>query len=91
MTEKTLTSEKLQFVMGDESFSKEDFITAIQPFFKDLSRVNRTNYLFVALHGDGTKPDVTGYRTNTTINATINSYATKAERTGGKWAVYQLI
>lgn len=91
MTEKTLSADKLQFLMGDESLTKDDFVKTVQPFFADLKRVDRTNFLFVAVHGDGSKPSVTGYRTNTTINATINAHATKAERTGGKWAVYQLI
>lgn len=90
MKEKTLVAEKLVFLFGDNTFKENEFIECVTPFFKDLSRVNRTNYLFVATYGDGTKPDVTGYQTSTTINATINSRATKAERTGGKWAVYQL-
>jgi hypothetical protein len=90
MSKKILDSEKLQFLFGDETFDKKEFADLVAPYFKDLSSVNRTNYLFVAKYGDGSKTDVTGYQTSTTINATINSRATRAERTGGKWAVYQL-
>ena len=87
---KELSLENLKFMLGDESFEKEDFLKMIQPYFKDLSRHDRTNFLFVATYGDGSKPDVTGYNTSTTINATINSFAAKSTRTNGKWAVYEL-
>jgi hypothetical protein len=87
---KELNTEKLSFVLGDETFAREEFAQIVRPFFRDLSRVGRTNYLFVATYGDGSKPDVTGYATNTTINATINSRALKCEKSGGKWAVYKL-
>ena len=42
---KELKAEKLEFVRGDESFSKDDFAKAIKPFFADLTRVKRTNFL----------------------------------------------
>ncbi len=85
-----LKNGTLTFVMGSENFTPEEFKKSIGPFFESLDRVGRTNFLFVALHGDGSKPSVTGYRTDTTINATINAHVTKCERTGGKWAVYRL-
>lgn len=85
-----LNTERLSFERGDQSFTREEFAQHVRPFFKDLARVGRTAFLFVAVYGDGSKPDVTGYATSTTINATINSRVTKCERTNGKWAVYRL-
>jgi hypothetical protein len=87
---KELKADKLTFDRGDESLNKEEFVKAVSPFFEDLKRVGRTNFLFAAVYGDGTKPDVTGYRTATTINATINQKALAAQKSGGKWAVYRL-
>lgn len=87
---KELLTERLVFDRGDDTFSKEEFIKHVKPFFTDLKRVGRTNFLFVATYGDGSKPDVTGYATSTTINATINSRVLKSDRTGGRWAVYRL-
>jgi hypothetical protein len=87
---KQLKVELLEFEKGDQSFAPTDFIRYVQPYFADLQNVGRDNYLFVATYGDGTKPDVTGYKTDTTINATINTRAVKSEKTNGKWAVYKL-
>ncbi len=84
-----LKVEKLEFLKGDQGFSKEEFVKVIKPYFEDLRQVNRTNFLFVALHGDGTK-SITGYRTGTTLNATLNSHILKCERTKGTWALYSL-
>lgn len=86
---KVLTADKLTFDRGDSSFTPEEFTKTVSPYFKDLARVGRTNYLFAAVYPSG-KPDITGYHTNTTINATINTIVTKCERLGGKWAVYRL-
>jgi hypothetical protein len=90
MTDKELNVERLSFEFGDNSFSREEFARYIRPYFKDLAQVGRTNYLFVAVYGDGAKPDITGYATNTTVNATINSRVLRCEKTNGKWAVYRL-
>ena len=81
--------ENLKFDRGDETLTPSEFAEIIKPFMADLKRHKRTNYLFVATFGSGERPAVTGYRTDTTINATINKVVTKAERTGGKWAIYQ--
>jgi hypothetical protein len=87
---KELKVEKLTFERGDNTFSPDEFAKVVGPYFTDLSRVGRTNFLFAAVFGDGSKPEVTGYRTNTTINATINQRALAAQKSGGKWAVYRL-
>jgi hypothetical protein len=87
---KELKVDNLTFDRGDSTFTATEFVNRVKPYFKDLDRVGRTNFLFVAEYGDGSKPDVTGYATGTTINATINSRVTKCERTNGRWAVYQL-
>jgi hypothetical protein len=88
---KELTADRLEFDRGDETFTKEEFTNAIRPFFKDLYNVGRTNYLFFAQGPDGKRIGVTGYKTETTINATINQKVLEAERAGGKWAVYRLL
>lgn len=88
---KELTVDRLEFDRGDDSFSKEEFVTAIRPFFKDLAAVGRTNYLFFAQGPDGKRIGVTGYKTETTINATINQKVLETQRSGGKWAVYRLL
>lgn len=85
-----LNVERLSFDRGDTDLSVAEFVKHVRPVFQDLVRVGRTNYLFVAIYGDGSKPDVTGYATNTTINATVNSRVLKCQRSGGKWAVYRL-
>jgi hypothetical protein len=90
MTQKVLSEDKLTFVTGHADFPKDEFVKRIQPFFKDLQSHGRDNWLFVATHGDGTKDAVTGYRTNTTIDVTINKYAIKSDKSGGKWAVFKL-
>jgi hypothetical protein len=82
--------DRLQFDRGDNSFTAEEFANYVRPFFQDLSRVGRTSFLFVAVYGDNRKPDVTGYATDTTINATINSRVLSCEKSNGKWAVYRL-
>lgn len=86
---KTLQAENLVFDRGDSTFDAETFARTLRPYWSDLVRVNRTNYLFVAAV-EGQKPVVTGYATEVTINATINSRALECERLGGKWAVYRL-
>ena len=88
---KVLDESKLEFVSGNAAFTPKEFVAAVGPYFKDLSRVNRTNWLFAAVPADGSKPDVTGYRTDTTINVTINQRVLKHEKAGGKWAVYKLV
>lgn len=90
MSKVELTADKLVFDRGDKDFSPDEFVKVVKPFFADLSRVERTNFLFVAQYGDGRKPDVTGYKTSTTINATINSKALECQKSNGKWAVYRL-
>lgn len=85
-----LNTERLSFERGDESFTRDEFAQHVRPFFKDLARVGRTAFLFVAVYGDDRKPDVTGYATATTINATINSRVLRCEESKGKWAVYRL-
>lgn len=81
----------LVFDRGQETFSKEDFLKHIGPYLEDLKKHNRTNFLFVATFGDGSKPAITGYNTDTTINATINKFVLRSEHTGGKWAVYRKV
>ena len=88
---KNLIPENLEFHTGDESFTKEEFAKAIKPFFKDLEEVGRSNYLFFAQDANGKRIGVTGYRTDTTINATINQKVLETQRAGGKWAVYRLL
>lgn len=88
---KELTPERIIFDRGDESFTKEDFVKVVRPYWRDLVNVNRTNYLFAAVPGDGSKPDVTGYNTGTTINATVNEKVLKCEKSNGKWAIYRLV
>lgn len=87
---KELKPENLVFDRGDETFTKEEFVKVVSPYFADLKRVGRTNFLFAATSGKGEKPAVTGYKTGTTINATINQCALDAQKSGGKWAVYRL-
>lgn len=91
MSADVLKPENLRFNRGNSNFKPEDFLKYVRPYFKDLQRVGRTNHLCVFIYGDGSKPDVTGYRTDTTINATINERALRSERTGGMWAVYDLV
>lgn len=87
-----LLAEKLTFVSGDDSFTKEQFVKAIKPYFADLVRVKRTNFLFVALNDQGLvmKGGVTGYKTDTTINVTVNSAVLASTKVGGKHAIYKL-
>jgi len=85
-----LSAENLEFHSGNSTFSKEDFIRAVKPYFADLKRVNRTRFLCVFTYGNGDKTDVTGYKSDTTINVTNNSKVLKSRSTGGNWAVYQL-
>jgi hypothetical protein len=91
MSETTLSVENLRFNRGNEALTPEEVVEHVRPFFNDLQRVGRTNHLCVFVYGDETKPDVTGYRSDTTINATINTRALKAQTTGGKWAIYDLV
>lgn len=91
MSEVALTVDNLQFNRGDDSLTAEEVVTHVTPYFSDLQRVGRTKHLCVFVYGDDSKPDVTGYRTDTTINATINTRALRAQKTGGKWAVYDLV
>lgn len=86
---KALNAANLTLLTGNPNFKKEDFVKTVQPYFTDLTRVGRTNYLFAAIVPNQ-KPVVTGYATNTTINATINSRVIECEKNGGMWAVYSL-
>jgi len=90
MSTETLSPEKLTFDRGDESFEKDKFVEIVKPFFSDLKKHGRTNFLFVATFGDGRKPAVTGYHGSDTINATINSRVLDSTKSGGKWAVFKL-
>ena len=89
-TQPVLSAENLEFYSGSRTFDKEEFVKAVQPYFSDLCRVNRTKYLCVFTYGNGDKTEVTGYSTDTTINVTNNTRVIKSKNTGGKWAVYQL-
>jgi hypothetical protein len=83
-----LAIDKLNFVKGTEDFTKEEFKAIVEPYMPALNKVNRTNYLVAFKYGDGSPSEATGYRTNTTIDVTINSRVLKTQKTGGKWAIY---
>lgn len=83
-----LKPENVKFNRGNPNFGPEEFVSHVQPYFQDLTRVRRTNHLCVFTYGDGSPPEVTGYESDTTINATINTRALKSEKTGGMWAIY---
>lgn len=91
MSDNTLSVEKLKFNRGDSTLTAEEVVGFVNPYFSDLKRVGRTNHLCVFVYGDGTKTDVTGYRSDTTINATINTRALRAQKSGGKWAIYDFV
>lgn len=86
-----LKAENLRFNRGHESVTPQEVVDSVSPYFTQLERVGRTNHLVVFMPGDGTKPTVTGYRTDTTINATINKKVLEVTKSGGKWAVYDLV
>lgn len=81
--------ESLKFHSGDKNFRPIDFWLYVQPYFEDLKRVNRINYLCVFAYGNGDKVDVTGYRTATTLDVTNNTRILKVQATNGSWAVYK--
>lgn len=86
----TVNPQHLTLEYGTEGFTPEQFAEIIASYMPALQRVGRTNWLCVFEYGDGVSPrDVTGYRTNQTIHATINDVVLKSERTGGRWAVYR--
>lgn len=89
MNTKKLEANRLVFDRGCSDFLPEDFTKTVSPYFADLNRVGRTNFLFAAVV-EGQSPQVTGYATDTTINATINSRVLQTEKQGGKWAIYRL-
>ena len=91
MSTPNLSVENLKFNRGNETLTPDEVVQMVKPYFNDLVRVGRTNHLCVFVYGDESKPEVTGYRSDTTINATINTRALRAQKTGGKWAVYDLV
>jgi hypothetical protein len=84
-----LDSSKLVFDRGFDTFTPDEFAKVVGPYFKSLSEVGRTKYLFAAVV-EGQAPMVTGYSTDTTLNVTINSRVVQTEKQGGKWAVFRL-
>lgn len=85
-----LNPSQLQFHSGSRDFDKEEFVNYVKPYFADLTRVGKTNFLCVFTYGNGDKADVTGYRSGTTLNVTNNSKILKSRQTGGTWAVFTL-
>ena len=86
-----LLEDKLVFDRGNSAFDKKEFANHIGPHMDSLKKMGRDKFLFVATYGDGSRPSMTGYSTDTTINVTINKFATASERTGGKWAVFRVV
>ena len=86
-----LDANNLKFNRGNETLTPEEMVEFVKPYFNDLKRVQRTNHLCVFVYGDGSKPEVTGYSTDTTINATVNTRALRVQKTGGRWAIYDLV
>lgn len=86
-----LKPSNLKFNRGTETFGANEFVDLISPYMADLQKWGRTKFLFVAQGGDKKIIGVTGYKTDTTINATINDKCLAAEKSGGRWAVYETI
>lgn len=89
-TQPELNLGNLEFHSGDSTFGRAEFIEEVAPYFEDLKRVNRTNFLCVFTYGNGDKTDVTGYQNDTTLDVTNNSKILKSRKTNGSWVVYQL-
>lgn len=87
---KSIDVNNLVFHSGDKTFEPTEFFEKIKKYIPELSRVGRDNFLCVFEYGDGTF-DVTGYRTDTTINVTNNTSVLRTQATNGRWAVYQVM
>jgi hypothetical protein len=68
----------------------EEAVRALRPYWKDLTRVGRTQFLFVGIPGNGGKPIVTGYATDTTADVTLNPKIMELSKVpGSRWTLFK--
>lgn len=88
---KVLSPDRLQLMRGNNQIDATEFCKLMKRYFSQLQEVGRDNYLFYADMGPGNNPYVTGYRTKTTVNVTLNSKIIECEKFGGRWALFELL